>query len=256
MKKIILSLTVAAATLFAAEVSAQIKNDKGTFEKPVAGNLIMEIQLTPNISGGNNFKLNDPLIGTISAGLSYTAIQTGTGNAQSFNDLATIAPSLKGRYFLSDDLALRVQLGVLSSSATTKVEPTTGPSTEQKISRSGFNLALGIEKHFSGAERLSTYGGADLVFGLVSAKAKSNNGTAEFSGKQKGTSFGLRVVTGFDYYFIPKVYLGAELGLGLSATSYGLVKRSGTGLVDGTDKSKSFSILPFATPSLRLGFIF
>lgn len=258
MKKLILSLTVAAAALLATEVNAQISNDRGTFNKPVAGNLILELQLTPDITGGGNqFKLNDPLLANISNGLSYGTITTGTtGAALNFANLAVVSPALKARYFLADDLALRVQLGVLASSATSKNEPTSGPSTEQKISRNGFQLAVGVEKHFSGAERLSTYAGAEIGFGLVSAKAKNNNGTDEFTGKQAGTSFGLRALAGFDYYFIPKVYLGAELGLGLAATSYGKVKKSGPGLNDSTNKSKEFSIVPFAIPSLRLGFIF
>lgn len=257
MKKIILSLTVAAATLLATEVSAQIKNDKGTFTKPVAGNVLVELQVTPNILGGGVFNLNDPFLQNLGAGLNTGGLTTTTGSAQDFDtDLAAFAPSLKGRYFLSDATALRVQLGFLSASRTVKGENGAGDATNDKISRGGFNFALGIEKHFAGAERLSTYAGADILFGIAGAKSKFNDGTDTYTAKQSGVGFGLRAVTGFDYYFIPKVYLGAELGLGISYNSYGVIKASGPGLDNGVDKSSNFTLTPFVIPAIRLGYNF
>ncbi|MDF2454784.1 MAG: hypothetical protein K0R51_777 [Cytophagaceae bacterium] len=257
MKKIILSLTVAAAALLATESNAQISNDKGTFTKPVAGNVLVELQVTPNIIGGGVFNLNDPFLVNLGAGLNTAGIEGATGTAQDFDtDLAAFAPSLKGRYFLSDASALRVQLGFLSASRTLKGENGAGDATKDRISRGGFNLAIGYEKHFEGAERLSTYAGADLLFGMASAKSKFDDGTDELEAKQSGIGFGLRAVTGFDYYFIPKVYIGGELGLGLSYNSYGVVKASGGGLEDGVDKSSNFTLTPFVIPAIRLGYNF
>jgi hypothetical protein len=259
MKKIILSLTVAAATLLATEVSAQIKNDKGTFTKPVAGNLLIELQVSPNVIGGGSFNLNDPFLQNLSNGLDTASISAATpaANPQGFSDLKTnVSPMLKGRYFLSDNTALRVQLGFISGSRTAKGENAANQATKSKVSRNGFALAVGLEKHFSGAERLSTYAGADLLLGFASAKSSFNDGTNTFSGKQNAFGFGLRAVTGFDYYFIPKVYLGAELGLGISYDSYGVVKNSGPGANNGVDKSSDFALTPFIIPAFRLGYNF
>jgi outer membrane protein W len=260
MKKIILSLTVAAATLLATEVSAQIKNDKGTFTKPVAGNLLIELQVSPNVIGGGSFNLNDPFLQNLSNGLDTTgiiALPNAAGSGQSFGDLKTnVSPMLKGRYFLSDNSAIRVKLGFITASRTAKGENGAGDATKGKISRNGFALALGYEKHFSGAERLSTYAGADLLIGLAGAKASFNDGTDTYSSKQSAFGFGLRAVTGFDYYFIPKVYLGAELGLGISYDTYGVIKNSGPGQTNGVDKSSDFALTPFIVPAFRLGYNF
>lgn len=257
MKKIILSLTVASAILLATEVNAQIANDRGTFSKPVAGNILVELQISPNIIGGSGaFNLNDPFLQNLGAGLSTDEIETATGTAQTFDGVAPFAPSLKGRYFISDASAIRVQLGFLSASRTAKGETPTGDATKDRLSRGGFNIAVGYEKHFKGAERLSTYAGADLLFGIASAKSKFNDGTNEFTAKQSGIGFGVRAVTGFDYYFIPKVYLGAELGLGVSYNAYGVIKASGPGLEDGVDKSSNFTLTPFVIPAFRLGYNF
>ncbi len=260
MKKIILSLTVAAAALLATEVNAQISNDKGTFTKPVAGNLLIELQVSPNVIGGGSFNLNDPFLQNLSNGLDTSgiiALPNAAGSGQSFGDLKTsVSPMLKGRYFLSDDAAVRVQLGFISASRTAKGENGAGDATKAKVSRGGFALAVGYEKHFSGAERLSTYAGADILLGFASAKASFNDGTDTYTSKQSGFGFGVRAVTGFDYYFIPKVYLGAELGLGISYDSYGVIKNSGPGQDNGVDKSSDFALTPMIIPAFRLGYNF
>ena len=251
-------MTVAAAALLATEVNAQISNDKGTFTKPVAGNLLIELQVSPNVIGGGSFNLNDPFLQNLSNGLDTATISDGAvGNTQEFSDLKTnVSPMLKGRYFLSDNSAVRLQLGFISGSRTVKSENGAGDATKSKVSRNGFAVAVGYEKHFSGAERLSTYAGADILLGFASAKASFNDGDDTYSGKQNAFGFGLRAVTGFDYYFIPKVYLGAELGLGISYDSYGVVKNSGPGADNGVTKSSDIALTPFIIPAFRLGYNF
>lgn len=251
MKKVLLTLV---ALVAAVSANAQIKNDRGTFTKPVAGNVLIEMQVTPNLLGGGVFNLNDPMLQNLSGGLSTGDLITTTGSTQDFANLSSVVPSLKGRYFLSDASALRVQLGMILSSATSK--NSASPSTKESIGRNGFDLIVGYEKHFSGAERLSTYAGADVMFGMIGAKSKVDNGTNTLTAKQSAIGFGVRAVTGFDYYFIPKVYLGAELGLGLSYNGYGVEKNSGGTLKDGTVKTNSFSVTPFITPAIRMGFNF
>lgn len=260
MKKIILSLTVAAASLLATEVNAQISNDKGTFTKPVAGNLLIELQVSPNVVGGGSFNLNDPFLQNLSNGLDTNGVNayaSAAGGSNDFSALKTsVSPMLKGRYFLDDKTALRLQLGFISSSRTVKGENGAGDATKGKASKGGFAVALGLEKHFEGAERLSTYAGADILLGYAGAKSSFNDGTDTYTAKQNAFGFGVRAVTGFDYYFIPKVYLGAELGFGISYDSYGVIKQKGPGSNNGVDKSSDFGLSPFIIPAFRLGYNF
>ncbi len=248
MKKVLLTVAAAVA-MFSA--NAQITNDRGTFTKPAAGEFAFETQISPNIVGGGIFNLNDPFLQNLSGGISYGTIAANTGTANSFAQVNPSFPMLKGRYFLSDGLALRAQLGVVTSSRTIDND-----GNKDRIAKNGFALALGLEKHFTGAERLSTYAGADILFGVANGNAKVATPAAEYKSSQTGIGFGLRVVSGFDYYFIPKVYLGAELGLGLGVNSYGVVKAEGGGLTDGKVKSRSFQVDPFITPAIRLGYRF
>ncbi|MDB5273702.1 MAG: hypothetical protein JWO58_2069 [Chitinophagaceae bacterium] len=254
MKKVLLTLV---ALVAAVSANAQIKNDKGTFTKPVAGNLLIELQVSPNVIGGGQFNLNDPFLQNLTNGLDTAGINTAAaGNTQSFSSLKTnVSPMLKGRYFLSDNSALRLQVGFITASRTSK-DKVGNNSTTSKVSRNGIAIAIGYEKHFSGAERLSTYAGADLLLGIAGSKASYNDGNNTFSGKQSTFGIGLRAVTGFDYYIIPKVYLGAELGLGISYDTYGVIKQSGPGTSNGNAKSSDFAITPFVVPAFRLGYNF
>jgi len=233
--------------------TAQIKNDKGTFEKPVKGNLLVETNMTPNIVGGTLFSLNDLFLQNLSNGLNKNAISPNTGET---NRPTVTLPLLKGRYFIEDNMAIRSMINVAWGSITVDDD-----GDKFKLSETGFAIAVGIEKHLTGAERLSTYIGGDILFGLnnfaSSRPGIDNNGAdVTFERSQSGIGFGIRGVTGFDYYFIPKVYLGMELGYGLMYKSYGVLKASGGTLEDGKEKSSEIGLSPFINPALRLGFRF
>lgn len=121
--------------------------------------------------------------------------------------------NLKFRYFLKDDIAVRVGLGLENSSKEVITGLTPNKITQtDKVSNNTINL--GIEKHFAGSNRLSTYAGADLRIGL----GKTSNDT-DFEGgnyarfEQKKSAFGAAVFTGADYYIVKNVFLGVEAGL-------------------------------------------
>ena len=71
------------------------------------------------------------------------------------------------------------------------------------------SLGYGIENHFAGAERLSTY------WGYGGNLSYADDGLSEDG------SFGLGagVFLGADYYIIPKAYIGLEMGYGLTLNS-------------------------------------
>lgn len=217
MKKIILS----AVAIFSFGIaSAQIKTDAGTFNKPAAGTWIMEATMTPNISGGSIFSLP-----TLNSSLSN--LDGGVGIL-----------GVKARKFSSDKKAMRMigNLQVQNSSE----ENAAGDKAQTEFA---VGFGIGIENHMSGAERLSTYWGYQADFTYVSA-----NG-ANIDKNDTGIGVGASVFTGFDYYIMPKIYLGAEIGYGLGVTS----EKSG---VDGSDGVTKISLAPGITPSFRLGWQF
>jgi len=86
---------------------------------------------------------------------------------------------------------------------------------------------IGAAYHFSQLEKLSPYAGIDFAIGGGSARemGTNTNGGAwvndfSYSSKSPMMMFGGRIVAGFDWYFSQNVFLGAELGWGLMATSY------------------------------------
>jgi hypothetical protein len=94
------------------------------------------------------------------------------------------------------------------SKATRYSAATTLGTGTGNISAFGVAVGLGIENHMKGAERLSTYWGygAMLGFGRDFTLAERLSVTAQ-------------LFTGFDYYVVPNVYLGAEINYGLGFTS-------------------------------------
>lgn len=188
MKKVLLTAAAVFAFTFA---NAQ---ESTSSYKPVKGTVTTEVGLTGGLNNAN-FDLN-----------------TGV---------------LKFRYFLKDDLGLR--LGFATNSKKTESINNSNPNNvETTISKnSDFTLNLGVEKHFAGTERLSTYAGADLLIGFRGAKTEytENNyfynvdGGSNFNtttgnyDNRAGNYFGLRLLTGADYYIAKKVFLGVEAGL-------------------------------------------
>lgn len=203
MKKIITMVA-----LLAISVSGFAQDDSSSEYKPSKGSVTTEVGLTGGL-GNSGYNLN----------------QTGS---------VTGAPTLKFRYFYKNNIAFRLGFSAFRSASDTN--PTTitvntpiptppalfTPSTSGFTSNTFFGVNLGVEKHFKGTERLSTFIGADLLIGTRSSYTEAvNNSTAILSTtttvkNNNGNSyFGLGLLTGADYYIAKKVYLGVELGLAL-----------------------------------------
>ena len=209
MKKIILTAAAVFAFSFA---NAQIKTEAGTFTKPTEGSLLFELSFSPNLSGA--------------AGAAIFSLPNFYGSS---------IPGVKARKFVSDTKAIRYTGNVSISNSGQEDEDTS------------FTVALGIgvENHMKGAERLSTYWGyeGNVGFNVVGANPNASTPTVET------TTFGVsaQVFTGFDYYIMPNIYLGAEINYGLAV----LNTKS-----DGEDGETSIKIQPNVLPSLRLGWRF
>lgn len=266
MKKLVLSSALL-VSFMSANAQEALSAPTVAF-KPTAGNVAVEL------------------------GLSGGIMNTVTSLSSSGN---TFPGMVKVRYFLADDLALRASFNFSSGSQTKKVyEIKSGKQTDNvgtsKTSSSFFGVNLGIEKHFTGTERLSTYIGGDLSLGTSGVSVKEEkyfNGAYNEDRGQKikgwngidpngpdgddarfgGFGFGLRAVTGADYYFVKKVYLGAEAGWGFFAFKNSSYKaevtapdpvsgEADTNTTEYKSTGGSFSLTPQVVASVRIGYIF
>jgi len=133
------------------------------------------------------------------------------------------APNLRMRYFVNDNIAVRLTLGMESTSSTTNVyeaAPGTGTGTIDESSM-GWSLGLGAEYHLSGTDKLSPYFSAGLTFGGMSydGAAENSDGVdymADVSGSMNssGSTLGIGLGAGMDYYVADNIYLGVEMGFG------------------------------------------
>jgi len=140
-----------------------------------------------------------------------------------------------------------------------------------------FGFRPGVEYHFAGGEKLSTFAGAQLILELTSAKTTRTNyddgayradysqtidGEAQIGPVtyNKGTTFGLGLYSGFDWYFTEKVYLGIEWGLNFLRTSYSdvITKTSAGGITTETKQAggRAGDLLINTVGVLRLGYQF
>lgn len=175
----------------------------------------------------------------------------------------------KARYFSTDKLAYRISFG-LNTNSDKKDKMGTDMTGKTVNSSSDFLVGFGLEKHFTGTDRLSPYVGGELLLGFDSKKntdetnyTNGNYDKTVIKGAN-GFGFGARGVFGADYYFAKKVFLGVEAGLQLMYTSTGktvTTSETKTGAVVTTTNTEvpggnKFNISSQLTAGLRLGFVF
>lgn len=147
-----------------------------------------------------------PTAGTVATEVSLVG---GLNNA----DYDLNGGAVKFRYFLKEDLALRIGLG-LGSEKTEVISGTEPNQLTTTAKNSNTTFKAGIEKHFAGTNKLSTYAGADLIIAMGNTSSEASNQNGNFNNlEQKNSKFGIGVFTGADYYIAPKLFLGVEVGL-------------------------------------------
>tara|TARA_B110000285_G_scaffold61566_2_gene70848 strand:+ start:28804 stop:29490 length:687 start_codon:yes stop_codon:yes gene_type:complete len=152
----------------------------------------------------------------------------GMINYDGTNGINWNAPNLRMRYFVNDNIAVRLTLGMESTSETTNVyeaDPGTGTGTID-VSDMEWSLGLGAEYHLSGTDKLSPYFSAGLSFGGTSMNGEGVNtdGTdyvLDMSGSSNSSSstLGIGLGAGIDYYVADNIYLGVEMGFGWMSES-------------------------------------
>ena len=188
---------------------------------------------------------------------------------------------IKYRSFSSATSAMRFGVFVGFDNKTTILQDadsqTKALELKKKESSITIGLQPGIEKHMTGTERLSPYFGGYLDLNYTTKNKKEDtqltlaNGNYEAGYDQtKGGSLGvgLNAVAGFDYYLAKSIYVGTELGFGLSTTMpmknktenvvlnddlTGTKTLSGDGKKDNVSK---FQVGPNVVGQIRLGWLF
>lgn len=149
----------------------------------------------------------------------------GIINYDATNGFSWTAPTVRARYFVNDNIAARVQLGLGSTSdRTLYYEGGTGTGTGYNTDKSsGWDAQLGAEYHLKGTDKMSPYfmGAFNIGGGSDSYKGENNDGTdfladVSYKGKTSNSSLGFGIGAGMDYYVFENVYLGLELGWGWS----------------------------------------
>ena len=232
MRKVILLAVVA---LIAGSAQAQFK--------PEAGAFCMELQFRP---------------------LGFNPIQT-----PSTLDFGVPMEGISAKYFVTDKVELRLDFGFGFNSDKDVNRAPTGQTTlvdeTTKDSQSEFGFNVGVNYHFNGTERISPYVGALIGCALGSWNTNISN-LGHISGDKfllKGGWFGFQfsVATGFNWYIVNGLYLGAEVGLGLGFDKPTKTKTSttqGGTSVDVTVEptSSAFGVNFLANPAIRLGWKF
>ncbi len=157
--------------------------------------------------------------------LSMTGVPIGTVSvpeATTFNDVSLTGAGWK--YYLADEMALRVGLG-FGTSSSGDADPT--KFSGGKTSKTAFGINAGIEMHTRAVYSTSPYFGAQINFASGSYTNTSTVGSSTTEVKGSGTAFGLSVLAGFDWYFTHAIAIGGEYTLGFG-TSSSSATRGGT----------------------------
>ncbi len=176
------------------------------------------------------------------------------------NGVSWNAPNLRARYFVNDNIAGRLTLGLGTSNETTNFyeNPSVGTGTGSVVDKSlSWSLGLGGEYHLSGTEKLSPYFSGGLMFGGISDKSTGTDVLGgsyskgdSFEDKTSSSMFGVGVGAGFDYYVMKNIYLGLELGLSwMKDTNKGGTFSETIGGTTTTTETKS----PGSTSAMNLG---
>ncbi len=174
--------------------------------------------------------------------------------------------SLRVRYFMSDEIAVRASLSLGVNANKDYVADKEDDFKDKNFGKnraSSLGIAVGLERHYNIGDRMSAYYGGEFTFGRTGTKnVSSSDADGEYyTQKKHSTNLGLAAVTGLDFYVYSKLYVGAELGLSYSLSKAGksVVKdklNGDGGEVTYKDPDTNVRFGLFCTPAVRLGWVF
>lgn len=238
MKKITLVFAVL-AVMFASNVNAQ---ENVETKKQVSGNSSLELNFDPaqifgSSTGQGQFSLKDGQI-------RYRKFTT---------DLSAWRLGANFSFGVRNDI--------------TQQEDKDNGTKELRDKSSYFSISLkpGYEKHFVGTKSLSPYVGVE---GLIGYSSWSSNHEYQdwmddsvYDTERSNGSFvmGAGVLAGVDYYFVKNLYLGLEIGYGLTYVNKLNSKYTDEGNSDNDyDRKNGYTVgfNPSVSSTLRLGWTF
>jgi len=168
----------------------------------------------------------------------------GLANLNTSNGMNFTAPSLRLRYFATDNIAARLQFDFGGDGSATASLPSSesytfyddpyeniGPSGTLDVKRSQWNLGLGAEYHFSGTDKMSPYVTAGFMYGKASYEENwvdvygdpvieggdpmgfFYSDSINYQITAGNRTIGFNLGAGFDYYIRENLYLGLEFNL-------------------------------------------
>lgn len=147
------------------------------------------------------------------------------------------SPTIRARYFVNDNIAARVSLGLGDGLGTPMSESYTFSKFNNSDSasvigtadykNSAWNAQIGAEYHVAGTDRLSPYFMLGINFGGGSSSLSTSESDGStyvqdlaIEGSGKMSMFGVGIGAGLDVYIIENLYVGLELGLNFASYSY------------------------------------
>ena len=236
MKKVLLVLGLMGVG-FSSLQAQSITNKKGYAVLPEAGDYSISFDAVPIM----NYAFDKTRIFSNNAPSSATGL---------FNYQTPM--TIVGKYMKDENTAYRfkARLGMGTSTENTyvaDVTSTTGAQVMDTKKGSGNNITLGAGlQKYRGNNRLRGYYGAEaaLMFGHAPNFAytygnalSATNATARLTEEKSGSMFGFgaRGFVGAEYYFAPKMSIGAEFGWGLNFAKIG----EGSSTTEEWDAAKS-----------------
>jgi hypothetical protein len=241
MKKVILTF-VAVLGIVAFLNAQELTSKKGFTILPEAGDWSISMDATPFL----DFALN-----TVNIMNNTGQTSAHPGYVGGFN------ANVVGKYFVESDMAYRVKFGINTASTKNTMffdDPadvfanpteTTWAEVSDVAKTSTMNILIGGGLEFRrGHNRLQGYYGGDVMIGIQTNKATNewaveqnqaafdngytnNDGSAVPAARVltnktgTGIGFGVRGFIGAEYFFAPKMSIGAEFGWGLGIQSAG-----------------------------------
>lgn len=195
--------------------------------------------------------------------LNYTPGVLGTNNSASFS---LPEYGVKGRLFLSDRFAVKLNLGFSTNSTNEKTYITnfdnSVTTTEDISGGTSFSIMPGIEYHFGDYKRISPYVGAAIGIAAGSTGTKDVTGNVTTTTTRPLFGMAIEAAAGVDVYICHGLYAGVEMGLGYQYSKRGkgkavAIDAAGTRTeTDGTTETINNDFGFFAMPSLRIGWFF
>ncbi|MBT3208266.1 MAG: hypothetical protein HN704_13160 [Bacteroidetes bacterium] len=201
----------------------------------------------------------------------------------SFIPLSNTAPIdlsyLRGRYFMSDKIALRMGLE-FDAKSISEENPFYGdnsfigdiPDAKIENSYSLWGIHPGIEYHFGNHKRLSPFFGADFFYIQKTSKSAINYNSPIYTSEtiditidgawsnfeeRAFNQFSLNLILGSDFYLSKNIFMGFEFGISYTTTINQKVTQTiDDDEIDYLGKTSETKIGKFVNNAIRLGVCF